>query len=45
MSHNLKNDLFELPVNKNIGKLFSKYELFHLDQVNFSSKPFQVLIL
>ena len=36
---------FEYPDNKNIGKLFSKYELFFLDHANFSSDPFQILIL
>ena len=29
-SHTLKNEVLELPDNKNIGKLFSKYELFSL---------------
>ena len=41
----LKIDVFELPDNKNIGKLFLKKQLFFLDQVNFSSNPFQVPIL
>ena len=27
--HTLKSDVFELPDNKNIGKLFSKHELLH----------------
>ena len=30
----LKIDGFETPDNKNIGKLFSKYELLFLDQAN-----------
>ena len=41
----LKTDVFELPDNKIIGKLFSKYELISLDQANFSSDPSQMLIL
>ena len=41
----LKIDLFELSVNKNTGNLLSKYELFSLDQANFSSDPSQMLIL
>ena len=44
-SHNLKIDVFELQDNKNIGKLFSKYGLFFLDQANFSSDLSQTLIL
>ena len=44
-SHTLKTDVFELPENKNIGKLFSKYEVLFLDQANFSSNPFQELLL
>ena len=43
-SHTLKTDVFELPDNKNIGKLFSKYELLFVDQANFCSNLFQVLI-
>ena len=43
--HTLKTDLFELPDNTNIGKLFSNYELFSLDQANFSSDTSQILIL
>ena len=31
------NHLFDLPDNKNIGKLFSKYKLFPLNQANFTS--------
>ena len=42
--HTLKTDVFELPDNKNIGKLFSKYELLFVDQANFCSNLFQVLI-
>ena len=30
-SYTLKSDVFELPDNKNIGKLSLKYELFYLD--------------
>ena len=44
-SHTLKFYLFELPDNKHFGKLFSKYEVLFLDQSNFSSNPFQILIL
>ena len=44
-SHTLKTDVIELPDNKNIEKLFSKHELFFLGQSNFSSNPFQVLLL
>ena len=44
-SHTLKTDVFELPDNENIGKLFSKYELFSLDQANLISDPSQILIL
>ena len=40
-SQSLKADAFELPNNENIGKLFSKHELFFLDQANFSSNPSQ----
>ena len=36
---------FELPDKKNIGKLFSKYDLLFLDQDNFSSDLSQILIL
>ena len=31
ISRTLKPDVFEISDNKNIGKLFSKYELFFLD--------------
>ena len=44
-SHTLKMDLLEIPNNKNIGKLCSKYGLVFLDQANFSSDPSQILIL
>ena len=44
-SHTLKIDVFEIPDNKNIGKLFSKYEPLFLDQANFSSDASQTLIL
>ena len=44
-SRTLKIDLFKIPDNKNIGKLFSKYELLFLDQANSSSNPNQILIL
>ena len=40
--YNLKTDVFELLDNKNIGALFSKYEMFFLDQANFSSNSFQI---
>ena len=36
-SHTLKLVVFKIPDNKNIGKLFSKYELLFLDQANSSS--------
>ena len=38
-------DVFEIPDIKNIGKLFSKFELLYLDQANFSSDPSQILML
>ena len=34
-----------MPDNKNIGKLFSKYKLLFLDQINSSSDPSQTLML
>ena len=34
--HTIKSDVFKLPNNKNIENLFSKYELFSLDQKLFS---------
>ena len=43
-SRTLKIDVLKLPDNKNIGKLFSKYELLFLDQTNSSSDPSQILI-
>ena len=43
--HTLKIDLFEIPDNKNIGKLFSKFELLFLDQANSRSDPSQTLML
>ena len=44
-AHTLKIVLFELPYNKNIGKLFPKYEPFFPSQTNSSSDPSQILIL
>ena len=41
----LKIDVFELPNNKNIGKLFSKDELLFLDQANSKSDASQILIV
>ena len=41
----LKIDAFEIPDNKNVGKLFSKYELLFLDKANSSSDPSQTLVL
>ena len=41
----LQINLFEIPDNKNIWKLFSKYELLFLDQANSSSDPPQIFIL
>ena len=38
-------DVFELPGNKNIGKLFSKYKLLFPNQASSSSDPSQILIL
>ena len=43
--HTLKADVFELTENKNIEKLFSKYDLFSLDQANLGSDPSQILII
>ena len=40
----LTNSVFEIPENKNIGKLFSKYKLVFLDQANSSSDLPQILI-
>ena len=36
-SRTLKVDVFEIPDNKNIKKMFSNYGLFFLDQTNSSS--------
>ena len=44
-SRTLKIDLFKIPDNKNIWKLFSKHELLFLDQANFSSDPSQIMML
>ena len=41
----LITDVFEIPSNRHIGKLFSKYELLFLDRANSSSDPSQILIL
>ena len=41
----LKMDAFKIPDNKNIGKLFSKFELLFLDHANPSSDPSQISIL
>ena len=41
----LKLDVFEIPDNKNIGKLFSKYELLFLHKASSRSDPSQILIL
>ena len=45
LSSALKTDVFEIPDNKNIGKLFPKYELLFLDQAKSSSDPSEILIL
>ena len=44
-SHTLKFDVFEIPYNKNIGKLSSKYELLLLDLANSRSDSSQILKL
>ena len=44
-SHALWTDAFELPDNKNIGKCFSKNEIFFLDHVHYSFDPSQILII
>ena len=44
-SRTLKMDVFEIPDIKDIGKLFSRFELLYLDQANFSSDPSQILML
>ena len=41
----LKIDVLEIPDNKHIGKLVSKYKLLFLDQANSISEPSQILIL
>ena len=41
----LKIDVFEILDNKNVEKLFSKYDLLFLDQLNSSSDLSQILIL
>ena len=45
MSCILKIDVFEIPDNKNIGKLFSKNKLLFLDQANSRSDSTQIPIL
>ena len=40
-SRTLKIDVLKIPGNRNIRKLFSKYELFFLNQANSSSDPSQ----
>ena len=44
-SHALWIDVFELPDNKNIGKFFSKNEIFFLDHVHYSFDSSQILII
>ena len=44
-SRTLKINVFEIPDNKNNGKLLSKYELLLLDLTNSSSDSSQILIL
>ena len=44
-SHTLKIDVFKIRDNKNIAKLFPKYELLFLHQDNSSSDQSQVLIM
>ena len=41
----LKIDVLEIPDNKHIGKLVSKYKLLFLDQANSILEPSQILIL
>ena len=43
-SHTIETD-FDLPDTRNIEKLFSKYEMFFLDQLNFSSDLSKILIM
>ena len=45
ISCTLKIDVFEIPDNTNIEKLFSKYELLSLDQAHSSYDTSQILIL
>ena len=45
ISRSLKFDVVEITNNKNIAKLFSKYEQLLLNQDHFSSDPSQTLIL
>ena len=42
-SRTLIIDVLKIPDNKNIGKLFPKYELLFLDHANSSSDPSQIL--
>ena len=44
-SRTFQINVFEIPHNKDIGKLFSNYKLLFLDQANSSSDPSQILIL
>ena len=44
-SYTLKIDVFEIPDNKNIEKIFSKHKLLFLDRANSSSDLSQILIL
>ena len=44
-SRTLKIDVFEIPDNKNIEKLFSKHIQLFLNQANSCSDPSQILIL
>ena len=44
MSRTLKTDVFEMPDNEIIRKLFSKFELLFMDQANSSSDSSQTLI-
>ena len=43
-SRTVKIDALEI-LDKNVGKLFSKYELLFFDQASFSSYPSKILIL
>ena len=44
-SRTLRIDVFKIPDNKNIRKLFSKYKLLFLDEADSSQDPSQILIL